>query len=117
MRTDKKNIIVELTVEFALGVIEFCEELNGVKKYDLSRQLFKAGTSIGANVHEAQNAESKADLIHKMKIAAKEADETSYWLTLCSRSKYCPSPNGLEAELENIAKVLSKIISTSKNKD
>ncbi len=115
MRTDKKNIIVELSFKFALEIIKFSEESNRVKKYDLSRQIFKSGTSIGANIYEAQNAESKVDFVHKMKIAAKEADETAYWLALCDKSEYCPSPNGLEKDLENIAKVLSKIISTSKN--
>jgi len=49
----------------------------------VARQLLKAGTSIGANVREVQNAESKTDFIHKMKIAAKETDETEYWLELC----------------------------------
>jgi four helix bundle protein len=55
-------------------------------KYVIAKQILKAGTSIGANVREAQNAESKIDFIHKMKIAAKEADETEYWLLLCNRS-------------------------------
>lgn len=83
MRNDKDNLIVSLTYDFALQIIVFSEELNSAKKYLLGRQLFKSGTSIGANVREAQNAESKADFIHKMKIAAKEAEETEYWLSLC----------------------------------
>jgi four helix bundle protein len=56
----------------------------------LSRQILRAGTSIGANSFEAQHAESKADFIRKKKIAAKEADETQYWLLLCSQSKEYP---------------------------
>jgi four helix bundle protein len=83
MRNDKQNVIVEKTFSFALKVIEFCEILEEKKKYVIARQLLKSGTSIGANVREAQNAESKADFIHKIKIAAKEADETEYWLLLC----------------------------------
>ncbi len=74
----------------------------------------KSGTSIGANVREAQNAESKADFIHKLKISAKEADETEYWLTLCKLSKNYPYNEGLLEDLESIIKVLSKIISSSK---
>ncbi|WP_366017279.1 four helix bundle protein [Lutibacter sp.] len=69
---------------------------------------------MGANVHEAQNAESKADFIHKLKIAAKEADETEYWLFLCKKSKNYPFNKELESDLESIIKVLSKIISSSK---
>jgi four helix bundle protein len=86
------------------------------KKYVLARQLLKSGTSIGANVMEAQNAESKLDFIHKLKIAAKEADETKYWLTLCELSPTYPKNDDLKIKLESIINVLSKIISTSKSK-
>ena len=60
------------------------------KKYVVANQLLRAGTSIGANVHEAQNAESRADFIHKIKIALKELEETKYWLLLCENSKNYP---------------------------
>ena len=80
MRNDKENLIVDLTFDFALEIIEYCEKLEELRKYVIARQLLKSGTSIGANVNEAQNAESKSDFIHKLKIAAKEADETKYWL-------------------------------------
>jgi four helix bundle protein len=76
--------------------------------------LLKSGTSIGANVREAQNAESKADFIHKMKIAAKEADETEYWLILCELSKNYPMDDKLKEKLLTIIKILSKIISSTK---
>ncbi len=59
IRDDKPNLIVEMTVEFAPEVTEFCDELDKLKKFRLSNQLFGSGTSIGANVREAQNAESK----------------------------------------------------------
>lgn len=71
MRNDKENIIVNKTFDFALNIIEFSEYLYDAKKIPLANQIFKSGTSIGANVREAQNAESKADFIHKLKIAAK----------------------------------------------
>jgi four helix bundle protein len=77
--------------------------------------LFKSGTSIGANVKEAQNAESKNDFIHKMKVAAKEADETEYWLGLCNNAEDYPNCEYLLNETNSIIKVLSKIISTSKS--
>lgn len=114
MRNDKDNLIVTLTFEFALEIIAFCEELESFKKFAIARQLIRCGTSIGANVREAQNAESKADFIHKLKIAAKEADETEYFLLLCQFSKSYPFNSILLDKLEVIIKVVSKIISSSK---
>lgn len=114
MRNDKDNLIVNLSVEFALAVIEYCESLEGNRKFVIANQLLKAGTSIGANIREAQNAESKADFIHKLKIAAKEADETEYWLILCEKSRNYPDPSQLKEKLNSIYNVISKIIITSK---
>ena len=114
MRNDKSNLIVDLTFQFSLVIIEFCELLQIEKKFNLSNQLFRSGTSIGANVKEAQNSESKAEFIHKIKIAAKEADETEYWLKLCKQSKNYPDTSDLLLKIESIIKVLSKIISSSK---
>ncbi len=85
MRDDKDNIIVDLTFKFSLAIIDYCEQLESKKKYIIARQLLKSGTSIGANTREAQNAESKADFIHKFKIAAKEADENAILVTLMQR--------------------------------
>jgi four helix bundle protein len=115
MRNDKDNLIVKLTLEFALEIVEYSELLEEKKKFVIARQLLKSGTSIGANVREAQNAESKADFIHKLKIAAKEADETEYWLTLCEMSKTYPKNEYLKDKLLSIINILSKIISTSKS--
>lgn len=115
MRNDKDNIIVDLTFKFSLAVVDYCELLESNRKYVLARQLLKSATSIGANTREAQNAESKADFIHKFKIAAKEADETQYWLLLCEESSHYPSPEKLLDDLQVIIKVISKIISSSKS--
>ncbi len=115
MRDDRENIIVEKTFAFAQKLIDYSEELRSKRKYEMSSQLFRSGTSIGANVWEAQNAESHADFIHKFKIAAKEADETSYWLKLCKASQHYPNPQPwLFSELLSILKIISKIISSSK---
>ena len=81
--SSKSNLIVDLTLEFAIEVVKYCEVLESNKKYVIARQLLRSGTSIGASVREAQNAESKPDFIHKFKIAAKEAEETEYWLLIC----------------------------------
>ena len=110
----KENVIVNLTFEFALKIIDFCDYLEGMKKFALANQLFKSGTSIGANTREAQNAESKADFIHKFKIAAKEVEETEYWLLLCQHSKKLPDTKNLLDELDPIKKIINKIIGTSK---
>ena len=114
MRNDKENVIVKLTLDFALEIITYTELLEEQRKYVVAKQLLKSGTSIGANVRESQNAESKADFIHKMKIAAKEVDETEYWLILCELSSSYPNPNGLKDKLQSIHNIISKIISTSK---
>lgn len=112
----EKNLIVELTFDFALQIIQYVELMENAKKYVIARQLLKSGTSIGANVREAQNAESKIDFIHKMKIAAKEADETEYWLLLCNKANQYPDCSELLNDVSSIIKVLSKIIASSKAK-
>ncbi len=81
----KENAILNLTIEFSIELIPFVEKLEKERKFIVANQLLKSGTSIGANVHESQNAESKSDFIHKLKIAHKEADETIYWLTICEK--------------------------------
>lgn len=78
MQINKPNIIVEKTLEFSLLSFEYVKLSEQKRKYVIARQLLKSGTSIGANVCEAQNAESKLGFIHKLKISAKEADETEY---------------------------------------
>jgi len=116
MRNDKQNLIMDLSVEFSLDIIDFCSLLEEKREFIISRQLLKSGTSIGANISEAQNAESRADFIHKLKIAAKEADETRYWFTLCDRSSRLPFDPALSVKLQSIINILSKIISTTKSK-
>jgi four helix bundle protein len=111
----RENPIVELTFKFSLRMIDFCEQLDMNKQFNLSRQLFRSATSIGANVKEAQNAESRADFIHKMKISLKEVEETEYWLELCLNSKNYPNTEEELNQLSSIRKVLSKIIATSKS--
>ncbi|MCK0123114.1 four helix bundle protein [Gelidibacter sp. F2691] len=114
-RDDKENIIVRLTFEFSLKIISYSEELRALHKYEMASQIFKSGTSIGANIMEAQNAESKAEFIHKFKISAKEAEELKYWLKLCEASDFYPNPSeALQSELRSITLIISKIISSSK---
>ena len=116
MIMEKRNEILELSFEFALQIIVYCELLEEKRKYIIARQLLKSGTSIGANVREAQNAESKLDFIHKLKIAAKEAEETEYWLLLCEKSTNYPSTGDLITSIISIKKLFNSMISTTKNK-
>ena len=110
------NPILKLGIEFSLLVIDYCDQLQALKKFTISNQLLRAGTSIGSNSFEAQNAESKADFIHKIKIAAKEADETQYWLILCEFAESYPACKILSDKLVEIQKVLNKILGTAKRK-
>ena len=114
MAEKKENLILDLSFEFALMIIEFTETLESSKKFVLARQLMRSGTSIGANIRESQSAESKDDFIHKLKISSKESEETEYWLLLCKYSKSYPFNQELLDKLLIIKKLLSKIISSSK---
>jgi four helix bundle protein len=110
----KENIILAKTINFSLSIITFCEDLENEKKYVIAKQLLRSGTSIGANIHEAQNAESKADFIHKVKIAAKELEETNYWLILCKKSDSYPFKPELETQIIEIGLIIYKLLSSSK---
>lgn len=112
----KENVVVSKSFEFALEIIDFSEELVVLKKFALANQVFKSGTSIGANVREAQSPESLKDFIHKMKIAHKEAEEIEYWLLLCKHSKHLPFRPALLAGAKELLRIIGKIISTSKAK-
>ena len=111
---NEANPILKLTFEFSLAVISYCEELNNGRKFVLSQQLCKSGTSIGANANEAQDAESKADFIHKFKIAAKEMRETKYWLQLMAKANDSDAEECRKywKEAHELTMIFSKIIIT-----
>lgn len=112
---EKKNEVMELSFRFAIDVIAFCDILEENKKYVIANQLLKSGTAIGANICEAQNAESSYDFIHKLKIAAKEAEESEYWLELIrATATNIPPPEFLFNQITSIKKLLNKIVSTMK---
>ena len=112
----RKNVVLEKSVSFSLNLINYIELLEGTKKFVLANQLLKSGTSIGANIAEAQNAESRPDFIHKMKLASKELNETIYWFKLCQNSLSYPDCNSLNNELEDIRKILNAILGSLKKK-
>jgi four helix bundle protein len=112
---DRPNLIVDLTFNFSLKVVAFAEVLEAKRKFNMANQLFRSGTSIGANVSEAQGAESKNDFKHKCKVAYKEAEETAYWLKICKHSESYPFEQEMLDNVQSIIKILGKIISTTNN--
>lgn len=109
----ENNPLLRKTVQFSLDIIGYCELLEEKRKYVIARQLLRSATSIGANSFEAQNPASKKDFINKIKIAAKELEETKYWLYLCKNSDNYPFDEKLESQINEIAKILYKVLSTS----
>ena len=110
----KDNLILLKSFDFAKKIVQYSEALEENKRFVIANQLLKSGTSIGANIKEAQNSESKADFIHKMKIAMKEAEETEFWLFLCNELENYPKTESLLLEVFEILKITNKIISSSK---
>ena len=83
----KENKLKDLSMEFSVDIIRLVRQLKAEHETIISDQIGKSGTSIGANIHEAQYAQSKKDFISKLEIALKEASETGYWLELLHRTK------------------------------
>ena len=113
----KDNLILQKSYDFSLRIIELYKFLcESKKEYVLSKQLLRAGTSIGANVNEAQAGMSRKDFVAKMSIASKEARETKYWLSLLVDGGYISKTNNkvknLFEEIESIINILTKIVKT-----
>ena len=110
------NFLVDFSVEFATKIVNLTEQIQG--KGVLKNQILKSGTSIGANIHEANYAQSKADFISKLQIALKECYETEYWLKLFSKTNIIDM--NVYSELQNdcgkIRRVLISSINTTKEK-
>ena len=115
-----KGAIKDKSYAFALQIIQLYKELVAGNEYVLSKQLLKAGTSIGANVEEASAGQSRADFLSKMSIASKEARETHYWLRLIRDSKIIEEEGmaGILTEAEEMIRILTAIVkSTAENKN
>jgi len=114
----KDNIIQQKSFDFALQIILLYQKLCKANEFVLSKQLLRSGTSIGANVEEAQAGQSRADFVSKISIASKEARETSYWLRLLRDSKILDEADAksLLSESDAIIKILTSIVkSTNQN--
>ncbi len=110
----KENIIVEKSFDFAVRIVNLYKHItNNKKEYILSKQLLRSGTSIGANVTEAQRGQSKADFTAKMSIALKEAYETEYWLRLLYKTEYM-NKTEYESAHNDITELISLLISICK---
>ena len=114
---EKENLVLSKSRDFAIRIIRcykyLCEEH---KEYTLSKQLLRCGTSIGANVKESINAQSKNDFISKLSIALKEADETEYWLDLLHATDFFDDRTfeSINNDCVELIKILTSIIKTSK---
>lgn len=114
----KENIVKDKSFAFALRIVKLSRFLNEDKReFVLSKQLLRSGTAIGALVREAEQAESKADFIHKMAIALKEANETDYWIELLFQSETLNQSeyNSINPEIIELCKLLTSIIKSSRN--
>lgn len=113
----RESILKSKSYNFALRIVKLyqfvCREKN---EFTLSKQILRSGTSIGANVEEASQAQSKADFIHKLSIAQKECAETHYWLRLLRDSQYLTEKqaNSLLEDCEELQKLLTSSIKTAK---
>lgn len=117
MELEKNNIIAVKSKKFAIRIIQFSKFLNSEKnEYIISKQIFRSGTSIGANIRESRNAQSLLDFINKLSIALKEADETAYWLELLFESNIIEKNHfdSLYSDIDEIIAILTSIIKTSK---
>ena len=114
-----QNIVSEKSFEFAVRIVNVYKYLTQEhKEYVMSKQLLRCGTSIGANVSEAQRGQSKADSRAKMNIALKEANESDYWLRLLFRTNFLDETqfNSLESDIREVISLLTAICKTSDEK-
>lgn len=111
-----ENLIEKKSFEFAIAIVRACRKISQEKKeYVLTKQLLRSGTSIGANVAEAQHAQSKADFISKISIAQKEANETKYWIRLLYATQFMNKEmyDFLNARDLELLRIISAIVKTA----
>ena len=118
MMTRKNNLIAERSMTFAVRIVGLYRYLTGRKRETvMSKQVLRSGTSIGANVREANSAQSKADFVAKMSIALKECDETGYWLELLFRTSFLSQEeySSIESDCRELFALLTAIIKSARN--
>ena len=113
-----ESIIKQKSYDFALRIIKLCTWLKEEKHFEISTQLLRSGTSIGANVEEALAGQSRKDFLAKMSLASKEARETNYWLRLIRDSGILNGDRiqAITDESEELCKILTSIVKTVSEK-
>lgn len=114
---DKENVIVVKSLDFAVEATKYAEELNRKGYSIVAKQLARSATSIGANIWEAQQAESRNDFVHKIKVALKEAGETCFWLELSRKITGENLGSHLIDRVEELTRIMSKIIASAKKNE
>ena len=112
-----RSLVSEKSLAFAVRIVNLYKYLNEQKKETvMSKQLLRSGTSIGANISEALNAESDSDFVHKLAIAQKEVSETSYWIQLLEKTEYLTSQEyqSMSNDIDELRKMIASIILTKK---
>ena len=115
-----ENVVKEKSFEFSVRIVNLYKLLTANKQeYVLSKQLLRSGTSIGANICEAEQAQSTSDFISKLSISLKESNETDYWLRLLHRTEYLNNPeySSIIADCRDLTKILTSIIKSLKNQN
>ncbi len=114
-----ENIFIQKSFNFAVNIVQFCNSSNNNYQQNiLNKQLLRSGTAVGALIREAQNAESKADFIHKLAIAQKECDESCYWLEILNKTKMIDGLvyKELHFEASSLLRLIRSAIITTKTK-
>ena len=111
---ESENVVLKKSMELSVEIVRFSAELNSMGRKVIADQILRSGTSIGANIWEAQDAESKKDFIHKIKLASKEASETHYWLELCNKLDCNEKLKNLIFRVIELKKIMARIVITSK---
>lgn len=115
-----KSVLASKSLAFAIKVVEHVKSLQNEKnEMIMSKQILRSGTSIGANIHEALYAQSKADFVSKLSISLKEASETSYWLTLLEKTGYLSQTDykSIKADVDELMRMIIASLKTIKNNE
>ena len=119
VKPKRENVVRDKSFAFAIRVVRLCRHLQETRReFVLTKQLLRSGTAVGALVREAEHAESRADFVHKMAIALKEANETDYWLDLLFQTELLDKQGfqSIQPDAVELIKLLTRIIKSSKGK-
>ena len=116
---EKNNVLGEKSMDFAVRCVNLYKYLSQEKgEFIMSKQVYRSGTSVGANIRESSNAQSTSDFINKLNIALKEADETQFWIELLFRTQFINESEykSINTDIDEIISILTASIKTNKKK-